>query len=133
MGKKKTDIVPGGVTEYIAKCPKDVQGALKGIRAAIKSATPKAMETVSYFRFPGYHYAGDYAYNGMVAWFSYKKPFVRLHIWPPVIKAHKKDLAAYKTSVGAIFFPEDQKIPLPLVKKLVKESVRAMKDASKKK
>jgi len=108
-----------------------VQASLKGIRGAIRAATPKAMETVSYFRFPGYHYAGEYAYNGMVAWFSYKKPFVRLHIWPAAIKAHKKELATYKTSVGAIYFPEDKKIPPALVKKLVKESIKAMKYASK--
>jgi len=141
MGKKKSEIVPGGVAEYIAKCPKDVQGALKGIRAAIHAATPKAMETVSYFRFPGYHLTrstrsgqgGDYAYNGMAVWFSYKKPFVRLHIWPAAIKAHKKELARYKTSVGAIYFPDDKKIPSVLVKKLVKESIKVMKVVSKKK
>jgi uncharacterized protein YdhG (YjbR/CyaY superfamily) len=96
----------------------------------MRAALPKSMETVSYFRFPGYHYAGDYAYNGMVAWFSYKKPFIRLHIWPKVIKAHKKELAGCKLSTGAIGFPEDKKIPLALVKKLVKESVKAMKDAT---
>jgi len=117
--------------EYIANCPKDVQATLKGIRAAIRVAAPKAMETVSYFRFPGYHYSGYSAYNGMVAWFSYKKPFVRLHIWPAVIKAHKKELAIYKTSTGVVFFPEDKKIPLAFVRKLVKESIKAMKDASK--
>jgi uncharacterized protein YdhG (YjbR/CyaY superfamily) len=133
MGKKKSEIVPGGVAEYIVKCPEDVQVTLKGIRAAIRATTPKAMETVSYFRFPGYHYSGYSAYNGMVAWFSYKKPFVRLHIWPSVIKAHKKELASYKTSVGAIFFPEDMKIPPALVKKLVKESIAVMKEKSKKK
>lgn len=132
MGKKKSDIVPGGVSEYIAKCPKDAQTNLRGIRAAIRTAAPKAMETVSYFRFPGYHFAGDYPYNGMAAWFSYKKPFVRLHIWPSVIKAHKNtELSKYKTSVGAIFFPEDAKIPATLIKKLVKESIKVMKAASK--
>jgi uncharacterized protein YdhG (YjbR/CyaY superfamily) len=131
MGKKRSEIVPGGVVEYIAKCPKDVQAALKGIRAAIRAAAPSAMETVSYFRFPGYHLSGDYAYNGMVVWFSYKKPFVRLHIWPAALKRHKKELAMYKTSTAVIYFPEDKKIPLALVKKLVKASVAAMKDASK--
>lgn len=141
MGKKKSEIVPGGVSEYIAKCPKDVQAALKAMRTAIRAATPKAMETVSYFQFPGYHYtpstrsgqAGSYVYNGMVAWFSYKKPFVRLHIWPDVIKNHKKELAMYKTSTGAIFFPEEEKIPSALIKKLVKESIKTMKEKSKKK
>ncbi|MBV9159652.1 MAG: DUF1801 domain-containing protein [Candidatus Kaiserbacteria bacterium] len=131
MGKKRSEIVPGGVAEYIAKCPKAVQPTLKQIRAAIRAAAPKATETVSYFQFPGYHYPGEYAYNGMAAWFSYKKPFVRLHIWPVVIKAHKKELAMYKTSVGAIYFPEDKKIPSALIKKLVKESVKVTKASAK--
>jgi len=130
MGKKKSEIVPGGVTEYIAKCPKEVQGALKGIRAAIRAVTPRAMETVSYFRFPGYHLSGDYIYNGMAVWFSYKKPFVRLHIWPAALKAHKKELSMYKTSTAVVFFPEEKKIPPALVKKLVKASIKAMKEAS---
>ncbi len=131
MGKKKSDIKPGGVAEYIAKCPRAVQPALKGIRAAIRAVVPDAMETVSYFQFPGYHLRGDYTYNGMTVWFSYKKPFVRLHIWPAALKEHKKELAMYKTSVAVVFFPEDKKIPLPLVKRLVKASIQAMKDASK--
>ena len=131
MAKKKSDIKPGGIPEYIAKCPKEAQAALKALRAAIRSVAPDAVETVSYFGMPGYFYAGDYAYNGMFAWFSYKKPFARLHVWPPVIKKHKKELAAYPTSTAVVFFPADKNIPSALVKKLVKASLKEMKDRSK--
>jgi uncharacterized protein YdhG (YjbR/CyaY superfamily) len=130
MAKKKTDIKPGGVSEYIAKCPKDVQSTLKILRSAIRQVAPDAVETVSYFRLPGYHYAGDYAYNGMFVWFSFKKPYVRLHLWPPVIKNHKKELASYPTTTSIVSFPTDEKIPVPLVKRLVKASLKAMKDRS---
>ena len=131
MAKKKSQIKPGGVSEYIAKCPKESQAALKSLRAAIRSLTPDAVETVSYFQYPGYYYAGDYAYNGMFVWFSYKKPYVRLHVWPPVIKNHKKELAGYPTTTAIVSFPVDKKISAMLVKKLVKESLKAMKDKSK--
>ena len=131
MAKKKSEITPGGAEKYIAKFPKDVQNTLKGMRSAIRQVVPDAVETVSYFRMPAYFYAGKYVYNGMFVWFSFKKPYVRLHVWPPVIKNHKKELAPYPTTTAIISFPVDKKIPTALVKKLVKASLKAMKDRSK--
>ncbi len=133
MAKKKQDIKPGGVKEYISKCPNDAQAALKGMRAAIRQASPGADETVSYFQFPGYYYDGNYVYNGMFAWFSFKKPYVRLHLWPPVVKNHKKELAGHPTTVATVSFPADKRIPAALVKKLVKASLKVMKEKSKEK
>jgi len=66
-------IIEGGVDEYIAGCPKNIQVKLKEIHSAIKEVAPGSTETVSYFQIPGYSYEGD-NYNGMFAWFSYKKP-----------------------------------------------------------
>lgn len=84
------------------------------------------METVSYFEMPGYFYEG-YNYNGMFAWFSYKKPYVRLHVIPPVIADHKEGLTGYKTTKSIVSFPVDEDIPTALLKKLVKASVCVMK------
>lgn len=128
--KKKSEIKPGGVVEYIAKCPKEGQVPLKDLRAAIRQVAPDSIETVSYFQYPGYYYGGDYAYNGMFVWFSYKKPYVRLHLWPPVIKNHKKELASYPTTTAIVSFPADKKPPTALVKKLVKASLKVMKAKS---
>lgn len=117
----------GGVDEYIATCPKAVQAKLKRLRAAIRAVTPGSIETVSYFEMPGYSYEG-YDYNGMFAWFSFKKPNVRLHVRPPAIQQQrKKDLAAYATTKALVIFREDQEIPVALVKKLVRASVKIMK------
>lgn len=122
-------IKPGGIPAYIAACPKKVQPALKSVRAAIRSVAPDAIETLSYFKFPGYHYRGDYAYNGMFAWFSYKEPNIRLHVWPKAIQAHAKDLADYRTTTGIINFSADKKIPLTLIKKLVRSSLKILKES----
>ncbi len=119
------------VPKYIAACPKKAQGSLRKIRAAIRVAAPGAKERTDYFNWPGYSYAG-YDYDGMFVWFSYKTPFVRLHIRPEALAAHKKILKGYKLSVAVVFFPEDKPISLPLVKKLVKASVVAMKKKAKK-
>ena len=128
MAKRKSDsIEAGGVDEYIAKCPREVQGRLKKIRAAIREVAPGSIETVSYFQFPGYSYEG-YDYHGMFTWFSFKKPNLRLHVRPPVIQDHKKELDSYVTTKAIVNFPADKEVPIPLVKKLVKASLKAMKD-----
>lgn len=130
MAKKKSDsIEPGGVDEYIAECPEEVQGKLREIRAAIREVAPGSIETVSYFNIPGYAYEG-YDYNGMFAWFSYKKPDLRLHLRPPVIQDHPKELAGYATTKAIVSFPGNKEIPVALVKKLVKASLEVMKGKS---
>ncbi|HZZ57406.1 MAG TPA: DUF1801 domain-containing protein [Opitutaceae bacterium] len=124
---KSEAVVPGGIPEYIARCPKDVQGRLKDMRAAIRAAAPGAIETVSYFDIPGYSYPG-YDYNGMFAWFSYKPPYVRLHIRLPALAKYKKEIAQYPQTKSVVSFPAEQPLPKALVQKLVKASVKAMKD-----
>jgi uncharacterized protein YdhG (YjbR/CyaY superfamily) len=119
-------IKPGGVDEYIAKCPKGAQTRLREIRIATRGAAPGSTETVSYFQMPGYSYEG-YDYNGMFAWFSFKAPYVRLHVRPPVLENNKKDLGGYATTTAIISFPVDKAIPKALVKKLVKASIKVMK------
>jgi uncharacterized protein YdhG (YjbR/CyaY superfamily) len=130
MGKSKSvSLEPGGVDEYIAECPKDVHGKLNKIRAAIREAAPGSTETVSYFQMPGYSYKG-FDYNGMFAWFSFKKPSVRLHVRPPVIQDHKKELTGYTTTKAIVSFSAKEEVPIALVKKLVKASLKAMRDKS---
>ena len=123
---KSKVIVPGGVDEYIEQCPKEVQDRLNDIRIAIQGAAPGSTETVSYFQMPGYLYEG-YDYNGMFAWFSFKTPYVRLHVRPPVLEDHRKDLGGYATTKAIISFPADKAIPKTLVRKLVKASIQVMK------
>lgn len=122
---KSIDIVPGGVDEYIARCPKEAQSKLRDIREAIQGTAPDSIETVSYFQMPGYCYEG-YDYNGMFAWFSFKAPYVRLHVRPPVLEDSKSDLEGYKTTKAIISFPVNSEIPKTLVKKLVKASIKTM-------
>jgi len=124
--KKSESIEPGGIDEYIAGCPEEVRDKLVRMRAAIREAAPGSTETVSYFEMPGYFYEG-YDYNGMFVWFSFRKPHVRLHLRPPVIEDHKRELAGYRTTKAIVCFPVDKDLPIPLVKKLVEASLKAMK------
>jgi uncharacterized protein YdhG (YjbR/CyaY superfamily) len=133
--KRKTEnrpgaIIPGGVDEYIEAMPEGARIRLREIRIATQEAAPRSTETVSYFQMPGYCYAG-YDYNGMFAWFSFKPPFVRLHVRPPVLEDHRQDLGDYPTTKAMISFPLGKSIPKPLVKKLVKASIKVMKQSKK--
>lgn len=114
------------VSQYIASCPKEVQASLKNIRSTIKKVAATATERMDYFDMPGYSYKG-YDYDGMFVWFSYKKPYIRLHVRPPVLKNHKIEVSKYKTTTSIISFPDQEKIPTALVKKLVKASIVVMK------
>jgi uncharacterized protein YdhG (YjbR/CyaY superfamily) len=116
------------VDKYIARCPKEAQSDLAKIRAAIRAAAPGAIERTDYFQMPGYSYPGIEYYDGMFTWFSFEKPHIRLHVPPPVIQNHGKELAGFATTKAIVSFPMGKPIPLTLVKKLVKASVKVMKD-----
>ena len=118
---------PRDVDEYIASAPDEAQSKLKEIRAAIREVAPDATERTDYFQIPGYSYEG-YDYNGMFVWFSFKKSYVCLHVRPPVVQEHKKELAVYATTKAIVSFPVDKKIPMAIVKKLVKASLKVMKE-----
>ncbi|HEV2298748.1 MAG TPA: DUF1801 domain-containing protein [Candidatus Acidoferrales bacterium] len=118
------------VDEYIARCPKDAQRDLAKLRAAIWAAALRATERTDYFRMPGYSYPGLSYYDGMFAWFSFKKPHIRLHVPPSVIQEHRKALAGFPTTKAIVSFPMGKPVPITLVKKLVKASLKAMKDKS---
>jgi uncharacterized protein YdhG (YjbR/CyaY superfamily) len=116
------------VDKYIARCQKEAQGELAKIRAAIRAAAPSAIERTDYFQWPGYSFPGIDYYDGMFAWFSFKKPHIRLHVPPPVIQNHGKELAGYATTKAIVSFPTGKPVPMTLVKKLVKASLKVMKD-----
>ena len=108
---------PKDVDAYIAAAPKQVQGRLEEIRAAIRKAAPDAVERISY----GMPY---YEYKGRLAYFSLWKAHVGLYIPTPVVEEHKRELAAYQASNATVRFPFDRKLPVALVKKLVKARVK---------
>jgi uncharacterized protein YdhG (YjbR/CyaY superfamily) len=120
-----------GVAEYIARCPKEAQSDLAKLRAAIRAAAPGATERTDYFQMPGYSNPGIDFYDGMFAWFSFKKPHLRLHVPPSVIQEYRNELAGYATTKSIVSFPKGKPVPTTLVKKLVRASLKAMKEKSK--
>lgn len=105
------------VDDYINNAPKEVQGKLRQMRATIKSVAPKAEEKISY----GMPY---YGYMGRLVYFAYFKHHVGMYIPTPTMEEHQKDLVGYKWARATVQFPLDQKLPINLIKKLVKARVK---------
>jgi uncharacterized protein YdhG (YjbR/CyaY superfamily) len=61
-----------------------------------------------------------YTYHGRLVWFASRKGYIGLYLRPPVIAEHARELAAYKTTKSAIQLPLDEKLPMHLIKKLVR-------------
>jgi uncharacterized protein YdhG (YjbR/CyaY superfamily) len=117
--------------KYVASAPEDIQVLLKELRAIIQKVAPTATERTDYFQIPGYSYDQYDYYSGMFVWFSFKKPYARLHILPSVIEKNKKEVKEYQLTKSIIGFKVGTKIPKLLIKKLVKESASTMKALSK--
>ena len=102
------------VEEYIANAPKEVQGRLKELRKIILSIAPKeTVERISY----GMPF---YDYKGRLVYFAIMNGYIGLYIPPPIIADHEKELKGYVTTKSAIHFPNTEKLPISLIKKLVK-------------
>jgi len=109
---------PATVDEYIAGAPEEARSKLGEVRAAIVEAAPGAKESISY-RIP------YYAYKGRLAWFGLFKEHIGLFIRPPVLEEHERELKGYTMTKSSLHLPLDRKIPVSLVKKLVRAGIEA--------
>lgn len=105
------------IDSYISLAPKEVQPKLKQLRAIIKQVAPTASESISY-RMPHFNY------KGQLVWFALMKNYIGVSLRPPIVQVHKKELAKYTTTKSAIHFPLDQKLPIHLIKKLLKARMK---------
>lgn len=108
---------PKDVDAYIATAPKEVRGKLEELRAVIRKTAPAAVERISY-GMPYYHYRGRLAY------FSFWKAHIGMYLPTPTIAEHERELAAYQTTKATIRFPLEQKLPVALIRKLIKARMK---------
>jgi uncharacterized protein YdhG (YjbR/CyaY superfamily) len=113
--------IPRNTDEYIAGFPENIQEMLNELRSAIRKAAPEAEETISY-RMPAYRL------NGILVYFAAQKNHIGFYPTSSGVNAFREELAAYKTSKGAIQFPLDKPIPLKLVSTIVKFRVKENSD-----
>ena len=105
------------VDAYTAAAPKEVQVKLKELRTIIKKMAPDAEERISY----GMPY---YGYKGRLVYFGYAKNHIGLYIPTPIIQEHNTELKDYETATATVRFPLHKKLPVVLIKKLVKARMK---------
>lgn len=111
--KKKIE----SVDDYINGFPPNVQKILNEIKQAIKKAAPNAEEAISY-QIP------TFKLNGNLVHFAVFKNHIGFYPGSKAINEFKKEIAAYKSSKGAVQFPLEKPMPLSLIKKIVDYRVK---------
>jgi uncharacterized protein YdhG (YjbR/CyaY superfamily) len=89
------------------------KGKLRQLRKAIREVAPAAEERISY----GIPY---YGYKGRLVYFAAFKKHIGLYVPGPVIEDHKRDLKGFEIAKSTVRFPLDKKLPIALIKKLVR-------------
>ena len=117
------------VNEYISDAPKEARSHLREIRAAVKSAIPKAEEGIRYGK-------PFYKYHGMLAGFDAYKHHIGFEIWADKLESDdRKKLKekGYKAGSRTFQISFDQKVPSALIKRMVKAQAKINEAKSKKK
>ena len=114
------------VDEYIAAAPKEFQLKLKDIRAAIREVAPDASESISY-GMPFYSFKGEEGFKGRLVYFGLLKSSIALYMRPQDMEEPMNELAEYKSTKSALWFPLDRAIPVSMIKKLVRDAIRRHK------
>jgi len=107
------------VDEYIADAPKEAQPKLREVRAAIKSAVPKAEEGISW----GVPF---YKYHGALAGFASFKNHVSFGFADTLGSEDRKVLEkeGYATGTKTIQIKFDQKVPTTAINQILKAKAR---------
>jgi uncharacterized protein YdhG (YjbR/CyaY superfamily) len=113
VGKK-----PGTIDEYLAGLTADKRAALQKIRAAIRSAAPKADECLAY-GLPAFRLNG----KCLVAFRAAANHCAFHPMSGTTVAAHQAELARYDTSPGTIRFEPSKPLPARLIAKLVKARI----------
>lgn len=109
------------VSAYLKDQPKDLQPRLKEVISAVRAVLPNATEAISY-GMPVWKEQGVVLYVG-----GWKKHIGIYPITAGVKNKFKKELASYEMSTGTVRFPHDEKLPIPLIKKIARERLRENK------
>jgi uncharacterized protein YdhG (YjbR/CyaY superfamily) len=111
---EKTEITT--VDQYIGQFPADVQERLIQMRDTIRAAAPDAQEILSY-GMPAYAQAGNLVYFGAA------KAHIGFYPTPQGVETFAEEFSAYKGNKGSVQFPNNQPLPLDLVRRVTESRV----------
>ena len=102
------------IDTYIKPFPAEVKANLQAIRDIVHAEAPEAVEVISY-SMPAFKLGGR-----ILIYFAGYKKHIGIYPYPSSVKAFAKELVKYKTSTSTIQIPLDQKLPVALVRKIIR-------------
>ena len=115
----------GNVEEYAEHIPEGARRHFDQLRAAVRSAVPaEATEIISY-GIPAF------THDGVIVWFAAFSDHCSLFPKASVIDAFRDELQGFSTSKGTIHFPLDKRLPVALIKRIVKARVKEKENGGK--
>ena len=106
---------PTSVEAYFASLEPSRRKDLHALRDAIAAAAPEATEGITY-GMPGFLVDG----RGLVGYMGFERHYSLFPMSPAVIDAHRDELGDLVTGKGTISFGYGSRLPVNLVKKVVK-------------
>jgi len=106
---------PKSVEAYFQSLSEDQRAALQKLRETIAAAAPRAEEGITY-SMPGFLIGG----RGFVGYMAFKDHYSFFPMSPAAIAAHREELGDLVTGKGTISFAYGRRLPVTLVKEVVK-------------
>jgi len=106
---------PKSVEAYFESLSAEPRAALQKLRETIAAAAPEAEEGITY-GMPGFLVGG----RGLVGYMAFTDHFSFFPMSPAAIDAHRDELGDLVTGKGTISFEYGRRLPVALVKKVVK-------------
>ena len=109
------------VAAYLAAMPPDVRRATGRLRALIRAAAPKAVESRAY-GIIGYKIDGrPFVYCG-----GFRQHVAMYPVTPAMRREHADAIAPFQASKGTLKFPLGAPLPVTLIKRLLKTRMKEM-------
>jgi uncharacterized protein YdhG (YjbR/CyaY superfamily) len=106
---------PKSVAAYFKKLPPEQREPLQKLRDTIAAAAPEAAEGITY-SMPGFMLGG----KGFVAYAAFKDHYSFFPMGTSAIEDHKEQLGEHLTGKGTISFRYGERLPVTLVKQIVR-------------
>ena len=116
-GRDRKAHARANVDEYLDGVPESARGALRKMRAAIRSAVPREAGEVISYGIPAFRR------HVVLVWYAAFTDHCSLFPTAAVIEKFKNELKGFSKSKGTIRFPLGEPLPVALIKKLVKARV----------
>lgn len=104
------------VAAYFRSLPNDHREPLQKLRDTIAAAAPEAEEGITY-SMPGFLLGG----KGLVAYAAFKDHYSFFPMGTSAIEDYKDELGDHLTGKGTISFRYGERLPVTLVKKIVRK------------